>query len=137
MHSKIITGYKKSFTCKWSPILAAVCPTLEIRVSSLAKLSNKPSTPFSSWKTKSIENEIKIFAKLDGSHKPSKEKQNVLVLKEPNQPNAPEDLKTTCQKWRTKPNQFYFLSFSFYLKRIISFSFPNFSSSLLLSQSII
>lgn len=37
-------------TCKWSPIFAAVWPTLDIRVSSLAKLSNKPSTPFSSCK---------------------------------------------------------------------------------------
>lgn len=37
-------------TWRWSPIFAAVWPTLEIRESNLAKLSNNPSTPFSSWK---------------------------------------------------------------------------------------
>lgn len=42
---------KKELSCytgRWSPILAAVWPTLDIRKSNRAKLSNKPSTPFSS-----------------------------------------------------------------------------------------
>lgn len=35
-------------TWRWSPILAAVWPTLDMRESNLAKLSNNPSTPVSS-----------------------------------------------------------------------------------------